>query len=327
MTVSVYNERLERVGILYNFISLLWEEHYNSQGSFLLETGLTAGITDILRPWYFCETERSSCPMVIVSVEVYDNKVTAAGFPATYILTKRASNMLISNINAEHAMRCLVAGMTSWDRVTLGVEKGITDVFEGTLSGMSVFEYCEKIGSACDIGFYMRRSGGYMVFECRKPQQDVNARYSVMLGNLGDVRYTVSDVGGFNVAVVKGKDPEGNITVVTVGDTAKQGNKRFEKFVDAGTPGHSGEEGEPTFLEKLEAKGLEELAQCGSIKSAQFELDDDGLEVGDMITAELYGGLAITARIDSVTLRCQDNAMTRRVTVGSPIKTEKRALI
>ena len=48
MTVSVYNLRLERIGVIETWVSLVWQECYNTEGSFQLEVRRRSDLLPLL---------------------------------------------------------------------------------------------------------------------------------------------------------------------------------------------------------------------------------------------------------------------------------------
>ena len=50
-------------------------------------------------------------------------------------------------------MRSLVSAAKPWPRLELGTEYGFDTTFEKQTSGGSIFDYCQTIGQACDLGF------------------------------------------------------------------------------------------------------------------------------------------------------------------------------
>ena len=102
--INVYDINLNRIGMLLTWISLLWEHCYNTVGNFQLEVQETAENAKLLRPWTYFRLNDDDRPMIATSVQLRDKKIVVRGYPATYILQKRVSDIVISDRNAEEAM-------------------------------------------------------------------------------------------------------------------------------------------------------------------------------------------------------------------------------
>ena len=114
MTVSVYNLRLERIGVIETWVSLVWQECYNTEGSFQLEVRQRSDLIPLLKPEYYCGLTGHDTLMVIKSRQIKDGTIVVNGFPATHILHDRVSTDVVSNENAEAAMRRLFAAMAPY---------------------------------------------------------------------------------------------------------------------------------------------------------------------------------------------------------------------
>ena len=204
--IDVYDIGLNRIGMLLSWISLLWEEQYNTLGSFQLEVQKTDENARLLRPWTYYKIDTSDCPMISTYVELRDNKIVLRGFPATYILQKRISTEVIAYKNAESALMGLVGGMTSWENFGVGESKGITARFNKQISDKSILEYCQEIGQETDMGFYVRKQGKQLLFECYKPELNENLKMAERYGNLANLVYIVNENNAYNVAVVAGAE-------------------------------------------------------------------------------------------------------------------------
>lgn len=185
-------DTLARVGWVKVWHSLYWDSPYYSEGSFTLEVRPTAENLQLLQEgrWLVRSDENPRIPMRICSRtnQNEDANLVVSGYPATWLLTKRVSAVSIKNQNAEAAMRSLVSAAKPWPRLELGTEYGFDTVFAKQTSGGTVFDYCQTIGQACDLGFRIvldgKGSSKRLLFECFRPTFDPNRRYSPQWGNL-----------------------------------------------------------------------------------------------------------------------------------------------
>jgi hypothetical protein len=257
-------------------------------------------------------------------VQIKDGKIVVNGFPAAYVLKRRVATTKINNSAAETAIRGLITAMDPWPKLSLGDEAGITDVFEGEISGVSLYEYVQTICQAADAGYRIIKSGDALNFQLYKPTLNERAKYSTDYGNLGEICRTISDVNYFNVATVLGEDSNGVQITVAAGDTAATGANRHEMIVQ----GDSLEDGETLTAYKLRLaeQGKAALAVQAKIDSITFTIDDDRAELGDIITVLLPDlGISIAVRVTGLTIKSQNNRTTKTVEVGDPIKKTRRA--
>ena len=319
--LDIYNSDLDRVLSIFTWISLLWEDEYNGYGNFLLELQQTDQLGTLIRPDMFVMADDCNKPMIITSIVVENNTIVAKGHLATYLLTKRVSDTVIANTNAESAMRGLVNNMSPFVGLSLGDLKNIPDVFAAQTSDQSVFEYCRIISEYADVGFYIRKQNKTLLFECYKPGLNANAKYAVKYGNLGEISYTNSVADFYNVAIVAGMGEGDDRITVTVGDTASSSYGRAEMYVDAKDLQQEEGQSQQDYLDTLRLRGLESLAEVGAIENVEFNVDDDRSKLGDIITVLLDElGINLVARVTKLSIKSQRNTITKSITVGKPIK-------
>ena len=194
-------DTLARVGWVDVWVSLYWDSPYYSEGSFTLEVRPTTENLQLLQEgrWLVRSDENPRIPMRICSRanQNEDANLVVSGYPATWLLTKRVSAVSIKNQNAEAAMRSLVSATKPWPRLALGTEYGFDTVFAKQTSGGTVFDYCQTIGQACDLGFRIVLDGSgdkasahkyYQQVLRRLPQDaEVHYYYGRSLGEAGKV--------------------------------------------------------------------------------------------------------------------------------------------
>ena len=162
MTLDVLDElTLARLGRIEVWVSLYWDEPYNTEGEFTLEVRPTEENLSLLREGRWLRRNDSDVPMRIChrSNENQDSNLVVTGFPGTWIFTKRAGTSIVKNENAEQAMRRLVSAMQPWPKLELGAAVGFDTTYTAQTSGGSIMDYLMTIGAACDLGFRVRLSG------------------------------------------------------------------------------------------------------------------------------------------------------------------------
>ena len=224
-------DTLARVGWVDVWVSLYWDSPYYSEGGFTLEVRPTTENLQLLQEgrWVVRSDETPRIPMRICSRanQNEDANLVVSGYPATWLLTKRVSAAVLKEQNAEQAMRSLVSAMQPWPRLELGTEYGFDTTFDKQTSGGTVFDYCQTIGQACDLGFRIvldgKGSKKKLLFECFRPTFDPNRRYSPQWGNLLNAGWSFADTDYANVALVQGAGEGDERATVWVGDVNATG--------------------------------------------------------------------------------------------------------
>lgn len=325
---------LTRAGYLDSWLSLLWVDAYNTEGSVTLEVTPTDENLGLLTVGRWLKRSDSDIPMRICSRsnQNTDHNLVCTGQPATWILTKRVSTAIVQDTNAEQAMRGLVSAMAPWPRLTLGTPAGFTDLYPNQTSGGSVFEYCSIIGAAQDMGFRIRLAGTnadkQLLFEAYRPTRDPNLKYSEAFGNLLEAVYQFADGDYYNVAIVQGAGEGESRVTITTGEIDLAGADRRELYVDARDIQPDEEAGETTtsasYLAKLMSRGANKLLEQIPIGAIEFTVDDEALQLGDVVTAVLPKlGYTAMARVVEISLQSQPGSTTRTVRVGTPLFTAR----
>ena len=154
MTFDVLDETtLARLGNIDVWVSVYWDEPYNSEGSFTLEVRPTEENLSLLREgrWLVRTDAAVKIPMRIChrSNENEDANLVVTGYPATWIYTKRVSISAIKNENAETAMLALARSAAPWPRLEVAEAKGFDTKFENQTSGAALFQdggFCLRPG-------------------------------------------------------------------------------------------------------------------------------------------------------------------------------------
>lgn len=318
---------LVRVGWVEVWVSLYWDSPYYSEGGFTLEVRPTNENLVLLQEgrWLVRSDESPQIPMRICSRanQNEDANLVVSGYPATWVLTKRVSAAVVKNQNAEQAMRELVRAAAPWSQLELGTEYGFDTVFSEQTSGGSVFDYCQTIGQACDLGFRIVLDGRRLLFECFRPTFDPNHRFAPQWGNLLNAGWSFADTAYANVALVQGAGEGESRVTVWVGDTESTGAARRELYVDARDIQPDEENGETSqslsYLQKLVDRGGEKLLDQLRTGSIEFDVDDDTLIVGDVLSVALPQlGYTAMLRVADIITESQISGTTRTIRLGTP---------
>lgn len=322
MECNIYDIDLNRVGVLNTWVSMVWEESYNSDGSFQIEVQQTESVTKLLQVDRYAGIKESNTLMVIKAVQISDGKVIASGYPALWVLSDRVSTAVVSNTNAESALRSLVSEMNQWPHIELGKSAGLTDVFTAQKSDASLLEYCQVIAQAVDMGVRLRhdRKQKKLLFECYKPAVNANVRFSTAYGNMGDLEYSSSTASLKNVAIVAGAGEGDARVTVEAGETSKTGADRREMYVDARNEQPEDGESDEDYRARLVRYGEEKLVGQVKIENFSFTIDDERAKLGDIVTCNSPEiGVKLQVRITGIRRTTQNNGTTVEASVGTPI--------
>lgn len=329
MILTFYNKNLEITGIITQWKSLYFSNTYNSMGSFNLELNAHNNSADFERLWEYCTIDYDNENVyVITSVNAIGSSIVLTGFPATYIFSKRVSTTVISEMNAEQAMKKIVDEMSPWDNVITADSKGIEDVFQAQISDTQVIEYLQTIGQATDIGFRLVKKGQKLVFESFKPPINYSIKYSTSLKNVANLDYFVSENEFYNVAIVAGAGEGANrITeIATIGNPT--GTSRRELYVDARN--EQLKEGETiiAYRKRLQQIGLKKLVDQIRIETLSFFIsNDDMVSLGDVVDVYLEEYKTyIQARVVEIETINEGNTTVKTIQIGTPIKTTRRVI-
>ena len=160
-----------------------------------------------------------------------------------------------------------------------------------------------------------------LLFECFRPTFDPNRRYSPQWGNLLNSGWSFSDTDYANVALVQGAGEGDERATVWVGDVNATGADRRELYIDARDV--QPEDGETStsqsYLAKLADRGGEKLLAQLRTGSIEFDVDDDTLQVGDVLSASLPQlGYTAMVRVADIITQSEDSGTTRTIRLGTP---------
>lgn len=328
---NVYDINLNRIGTVETWVSLLWQEGYNTVGSFVIECQQTKEIAKLLKVGNYMGRGDFKTLCLIRSVEVKEHKIIANGHPAINILDERISTKVIDNQNGEEAMRELVSEMAAWPCVELGELSGIEDGFKRQISDKTVLEYCEEIAAEIDAGFRMRfdKTNKKLLFEVYKPHKNENIIFAEKFGNLANITYSETDNQFKNVAIVAGAGEGEERITVQVGNLTAEGAERREIYVDARNTQPEDGESEEDYITRLENLGFEKLAEQIKIQNLDAEINSADFgkrySLGDVVTCNLDElGIKLETRIIGFYYKSQNNQTNTELEFGTPIIRRRR---
>ena len=129
--------------------------------------------------------------------------------------------------------------------------------------------------------------------------------------------------GGDPVALVQGAGEGNERATVWVGDVNATGSDRREMYIDARDIKPEEDKNETStsqsYLAKLADRGGEKLLAQLRTGSIEFDVDDDTLQVGDVLSASLPQlGYTAMVRVADIITQSEDSGTTRTIRLGTP---------
>ena len=147
-SICVYDIRLNLLGRIESWVSLVWPERYNvysdTQGA-QLELHDTTALQALCRPDRYLWLVGSDRLMRIVSAQKSDHKLVIAAKDAACILDERGHTDTLSNFAAEETLRSLVSSAAAWPCLELGDAAGLTDTYSGEVKPGSLLKLAEQV--------------------------------------------------------------------------------------------------------------------------------------------------------------------------------------
>lgn len=338
LRISVYDQTLTRVGILFEFVSLTWEETYNDVGTLQVVVNKSRAMTSLFKIGYFIGIPDSDTLCIITGLEDKNtpegSELWIHGFEAKWILGNRVyNNAKIAGGNVESRLKTL-CGNGRLELVTAAESHGLTATTDAEHAYPTLLELCTDYCVPVDYGFKL-----IFDWENKKLQFDVwngrlitSVKYSTRFGNLFNLERRKMINGAKNAAYVLAEEVEGQtrqVLIVTLDGTPGQADiNRWGFVVDASDIKHEDGQTAEQYTALLRARGLEALAEKQPADEIAFQVDPADyrkvFEVGDRLTCILpeYDE-AVTVRVTAARVVYEDNKRGVELTLGQPIKRRK----
>ena len=330
MILHIFDEDINLIGMLDNYISLKWTEDYFDRGSFTLVCGDTEKNIKLLQENYFIYKKGKNTAMIIRYIQ-YNNEnhtIEVNGYTTLSLIEQRIVYPMQRIKSVEEGMYQLVEEAfqsskdrliesISTERITNGL-KGYEEEHETKFVGENLLLALTTLGAESEIGFFMKFDYHQKkhIFIAYKgldrtfgQKENAPAVFSTEFGNLKST-IILKDQSIFrNVAYVLGEDKEGEEKVILVGNN--QGLDRYEVFVDCKsiqkeTTNENGDKiilTEQEYEELLSVKGIEKLNEY--LKVVNFSGEVDALKFG----TEYYLGDKVSCKSDKYKMRIDARIM------------------
>lgn len=295
MNVYILDREFNKVGVIDDYVSLIWRPAYYSVGDFELYLRASSDAVALLQKNYYLVREKdmavdesgnTTYKNVMIIKNFHLSTDAEAGDFLTY--TGRELKFIFhqriiwkqTNLNSkvEYALRRLVnenaISPTDSNRVipalTLGEEAGLSATIRKQLTGAYLDEGIEAICATCGYGWtvYIKNSAMvFSVYQGADRSYNQNGRPYVVFGdrfdNLLNSEYELNSEEYANTALIAGEG-EGTARITTTIGSDNVGLDRYESYTDARDVSQNKDtEDEITleeYLELLQERGAEKLA-------------------------------------------------------------------
>lgn len=323
MYVYVLDKDLKRIGLIDNYVSLIWTTRYYLCGDFELYVPVTSEFIELLQIGRYVQIENNEYTMIIESINIKTdaengNYMTISGRSAESLLDRRivsnrisltpygiedAHNYLIENnftkpSNSERIMNEIAISTT---------KKGFSDPITAQYFGDNIYEIISNNCINYGYGFKMPLVNNKFTFEMysgvnrTRSQKDNNpAVFSAEFENLVNTEYLYNIQDFKNVAFVAGEG-EGVARKKTFAGSAS-GIDRREMYVDARDLSSENVSSDSQYLEMLAGRGKEKLSEKIALPEYVGEVANfpEYCGLGDIVEVENEFGMTATARITEI---------------------------
>lgn len=324
----VLNQNFERLGLIDNADSIIWNKRYYETGEFEIYINASLKNATLLQEDFYVIREDDDSVGIIEDIEYSETEedgefLTITGKFAESLLGRRIvwkqTNLFGT---AEVGLRNLVIDNfilpTDDSRkitiIELGALKGFTDRLEAQVTGTNIELYIQEVCKNLGMGYRLKYINKKFYFELykgvdRSYNQTANPYvvFNKNFDNLLSSYYKKTTSKYKNVALVAGEG-EGILRKNSVVGTAT-GLARKEVFVDAkDVSSNDGEINTTEYTNLLQARGKEKLTEHiitnefdGSIDIKNYKYKKD-YDLGDIVTVENEEiSLYMNARIIEIT--------------------------
>lgn len=208
--VRILDRNLVPFGMISEFVSLVWEEQYNTIGSVQLVVNKTEDVIELLKVGRFLSIKESRTLAYIHSVEDNGTELWIYAKEAKWLLSARIHTEVI-DVQAAN-VETMILNVLSKSRLQSIIEvappKGLTGTADAEFKFPTVAEVCEKTCIAADYGWscFFDKAKSKLVFEIYQGKEVINIKFAERYGNLADLNRILSYKDFKNVAYVIGEE-------------------------------------------------------------------------------------------------------------------------
>lgn len=324
MYIYVLDKSLKKIGLIDNYVSLIWTTRYYEAGDFELYVPVEQQFIDLLQIGYYLQIESSEYTMIVESINLKTdvengNYMTISGRSAESILSRRivASRITTNETSIESFANYLIEwnvtdpivekDLRKINEVAISSEtKGFSETVEGQYFGDNVYDIIVQNCQAYGYGFKMPLINGKFTFEMyagvdrtRSQKDNLPAVFSSEFENLVNTEYTYDTQELKNVALVAGEGEGAARKTAFSGNTS--GLERREMYVDARDLSSEGITSSK-YTSILKNRGKEKLAETEAFPEYVGEVISfpEYCGLGDIVEVKNEFGMTATARITEI---------------------------
>lgn len=328
----ICNEKFEKIGVIYDYSSLIWNPKYNEVGEFEIYIEATPENIDLLREKNYVFREDDDYVGVIENIKITFNSnsllnmMTISGRFSEKILGQRIIWTQTSvDASLEDSMRALIKQNViepenvnrKIDIIKLGNVIGDTPKISSQYTGDNLLTVIQENAKETGLGFKNKYEAGNFYFgfyrgtdRSRNQLANTWVVFSDEHENLATFDYQYLLKGYSNVALVRGEGEGLKRKTAIINDNEFTGLDRYELDVDArDLQSNNGEIKESEYTQKLQKRGKEKLADVGILETIEGSAEEDDEKyiykrdyfLGDIVQVELTEyNFSYVARIVSV---------------------------
>lgn len=324
----IYDTNRDRIGILSDYISVQWLEHYAAAGEVKIEAPYSLENLEMLQIGHrvYCTDQITSAVICQVGIGYTENGeiITVRANITSHLLDDRIVMRTVSAGLAESAMYSLYTDNRRGLEIEVGEEKGYKERADADVTWTSVLSALEKFAGLSGLGFRVEfnpASGTetLVVYKGVNRGDENSENYIGYFGldvlNMANVDVVSGDIDFKNVAIVAGEGEGVDRVVRTVQIGTFPESKRRELYVDARdlqknyySGGQQKTYTDEEYAALLDKRGKDKLAEHLKTLNLSCELLQmntlygSDYYLGDVIRIALPEyGLAAKARVSSVT--------------------------
>lgn len=332
----------EPVALITNFNSAVWETGYNETGSFELEINATEQGADAIEIGRFVTCSAYDGVMVIRSVSLEDDVITATGFEAIYILNERVDwlEIVAGETNAINAIVQImgdIQGAGAEKRAFPGLREGVNvESVEGTYysvydrMGDTALNLIQGLCQDNDLGCTMEIASSTYNYNLRLKIYEGSGEvtFSDIMGTASNICYAEDDLDFKNVGYAVGYNTDGEISYSMRyagddedGDDSDDEPTGWDRAEIITVQDRSENEAMwEEWYSGLRSVALSSLEDAEKNSSYSFEVKSDNTpELGAEATIILKEyNKTYTARVSMITRTISDGQVTAEITLGTP---------
>lgn len=329
MAYNVYNQKIQRLSLIDNFMHAEWTENYNDLGNLVLVVPETPHNISVLQAGNYITRVGRRVAMIITGVEYSENRTLIVyGTSALKLLSRRIVTTTLMINDAEESIRSAVNTFKPTPIIAVNPSKNlgikVDNPYETTYS--DVFETCKKICEMTNIGMRMLldTQNKKLNFDVYVGSPKTNAIYSDFWGNMLGSTLTKSDVQYKNVAIVAGQGLNEERVSVLVGDVNTKDEERFEMYVDARDLQQEAGETIEAYKNRLIARGFEKLQENRRIFDLVVDIPSEDFgkkfNIGDTIKCNIERyNIKVDILVQGYTIKQVNNLESISLNLGTPI--------